>query len=59
MLLSVGCMKCLVCRFRGETLEEARENLREAFQLSLENLRERSSEMASSQATREPFVIAA
>jgi predicted RNase H-like HicB family nuclease len=38
---------------QGETLDEARENLRDAFQLSVEYLRERSREAASSEAKRE------
>jgi predicted RNase H-like HicB family nuclease len=38
---------------QGETLDEARENLKDAFQLSIDYLRERSREAASAEARRE------
>ncbi|MDZ4288044.1 MAG: type II toxin-antitoxin system HicB family antitoxin [Prosthecobacter sp.] len=44
---------------QGETLDEARENLREAFHLSVEYLRERSREAASDSARREVLDLVA
>ena len=44
---------------QGETMEDARANLQEAFQLSLDYLRERSRETASKQAVRELIELSA
>lgn len=44
---------------QGETLEEARANLQEAFQLSLAYLRERSQATASAAAVREQVELTA
>ena len=42
----------------GETLEEARENLQDAFQMMMEYHRDESREHASSQAQREVMELA-
>ena len=44
---------------QGETMDEARDNLRDAFQLSVEYLRERSRTTASEDALREVLEIVA
>lgn len=44
---------------QGDTLPEARDNLREAFQLSLEYLRDRSRKTSSTQALRESLELVA
>jgi predicted RNase H-like HicB family nuclease len=43
---------------QGETLAEAKKNLHDAFQLSLEYLRDKASESASPECVREPFEVA-
>jgi predicted RNase H-like HicB family nuclease len=42
---------------QGETLAETKENLRDALQLSLEYLREKSAKMETSNSLREPFDV--
>lgn len=44
---------------QGETLAEAKENLRDALQLSLDYLREKAREKESPDTVREPFDVAA
>lgn len=44
---------------QGETMDEARDNLRDAFQLSVEYLRERSRTTASEDALREVLELVA
>ena len=43
---------------QGETLADAKANLLDAFQLSLEYLREKSRKMESPQSVRETFEVA-
>jgi predicted RNase H-like HicB family nuclease len=43
---------------QGETLAEAKENLRDAFKLSLEFLREKARRMESPNCVREPLELA-
>ena len=43
---------------QGETLAEAKDNLREALELSLEYLRERAQREASASSVLEPFDLA-